>query len=589
MRRSRSTEPTATRPTVVLIGPESAGKSTLAAALTHVRSRAQNVAGSTLAVERYDADDRIYLDTPGVVHGIDTTSGRLGLELLDPPTDGSDATDGEDVADGEDVTDGGKPSDRDAVDADTVVLVVVRATHLDDELDHLLPVVRGRRGVVAVTGWDRVEDTLAARRAVDALAAAIGVPFVAMDARAPGPALDDLRVALDEPGTFTRGPVLVRAGWRIEPPPTLLEHPRLGPPVGLALLLTPAVAAVWTAIVLAGWVEPYVEGFAAPVAVWSDGLVWPLDEVVAGDYGLVTMGPLLLVWALPVVVVLALLLGVWRSSGLLDRLTTAVHPWVRPFGLTGRDLTRIVAGHGCNVPAVISTRSCSGCTRDATVGAIAFGAACSYQLAATLGVLTAAQAPGLLAPYLLALLGGALAHARLLARASGVDPAALDLHLLRGRAFLSRPTWSETWHEARSTLSHVTLRALPIFGAITVVASLLAAVGAVDVAARALGPVLAVLRLPAEAALPVALASVRKDGLLLLAEPSTVAQLDGPQLVAALLLAGALVPCLVTAATIWRERGTRIAGRLLVRQALGALLLAGAVSWLGWIWLQVWS
>lgn len=59
-----------------------------------------------------------------------------------------------------------------------------------------------------------------------------------------------------------------------------------------------------------------------------------------------------------------------------------LHPLLRPFGLSGRDLVRVMMGFGCNVPAVISTRSCSGCTRQTCISAIAFGSACSYQIAA---------------------------------------------------------------------------------------------------------------------------------------------------------------------------------------------------------------
>ena len=551
MRRS-STPPspppaTGTRP-LVLVGPESSGKSTLAGALTGTRSRAQNVAGSTLAIETYSDGARDIVDTPGIVHRIDAATTATALRALDQDAD---------------------------------VLLVLRATHLDDELAELLPVVAGRRGVVAVTNWDRVQDTVAARRALAGVAAATGVPFIALDARDGAAGVAELRAALADPGEFTRGPVLARVGWRIEPPPTILEHRWVGPIAGLTILLAPAIASVWLAITIADAIEPFVEAGLEPIAEAATRLPWPLADVIAGDYGLITMGPLLLVWALPVVVVLALLLGVLKASGLLDRLTTAVHPLVRPFGLTGRDLVRIVAGHGCNVPAVISTRSCSGCTRDATIGAIAFGSACSYQLGATLGVLAAAQRPALVVPYLSVLLGVALVHARLIARAEGTDPVSLDLHLLRGRAFLMRPQWTDIRREAGATLRHVTIKALPIFLAITVTASLLAATGLLERLARPLAPMMGLLRLPTEVALPVVLASIRKDGLLLLAEPGTVEILDGPQLLAALLLAGALVPCLVTALTIARERGRRIAARLLWRQAVGALLLAAVVSWGG--------
>jgi ferrous iron transport protein B len=544
------TTTTAALQPVVLVGAESAGKSTLAAALAGTRSRAQNVAGSTVAVERHDGPDRCYVDTPGIVHRIDAGTTRAALAAL-------------------------------RTEAEHTVLLVLRATHVDDELAELLPLVAGRAGVVAVTNWDRVDDTATARRALAAVSAATGVPFVPLDARTPGPWLQELQAALLAPGAFTTGPVLARAGWRVEPPPNLFEHGRVGPPLGLLVLLAPAIAAVWLAVTAAGAVEPHVERALAPLAAAATGLPFPLAAVLAGDYGLLTMGPLLLVWALPVVLVLAFLLGVARASGLLDRSTTAVHPLVRPFGLTGRDLVRVVAGHGCNVPAVVATRACSSCSRDATIAAISFGAACSYQLAATLGVLAAAGRPGLVGPYLAVLLGGALVHARLVARSRGVDPAQLDLALLRGRAFLSVPRWRDVRREAASTLSHVTLRALPIFLAIVVVASLLAASGALDAAGRALDPLLVALRLPPESALPVVVASVRKDGLLLLAEPRTVAALDDLQLLAALVLASALLPCLVTALTVARERGASMAARLLGRQAATVVLLAAAISWLG--------
>jgi ferrous iron transport protein B len=552
-----SDTPTTTRPPLVLVGAESSGKSTLAAALTGRRSRAENLAGSTVAVETFDGPDRTVIDTPGVIHRLDTASSELALAALD--------------------------------DRNVEVLLTLRATHLDDELAELLPVVAGRRGAVAVTNWDRVQDTVAARRALDGVSSATGVPFVPVDGRDPAGSLSRLTPALATPGRFTEGPVLARTGWRIEPPPTILEHRWLGPAAGLVTLLAPAIVSVWLAITFAGLIEPRVEALLEPAADAALSLPWLLPDVVAGDYGLVTMGPLILVWALPVVVMLALLLGALKTSGLLDRLTTAIHPLVRPFGLTGRDLVRIVAGHGCNVPAVISTRSCSGCTRDATIGAIAFGSACSYQLAATLGVLAAAQRPGLVVPYLAVLLTAALIHARFLARAQGIDPVSLDLHLVRGRAFLSRPSVGDVRREAQTTLRHVTVKALPVFIAITIIASLLSAAGLLQLAARPLEPVMTALRLPTEVALPVILASVRKDGLLLLAEPDTVASLDPAQLLAALVMAGALVPCLVTALTIARERGRRIAGRLLLRQAVGALLLTAAVSWIGYGLLEVWA
>lgn len=549
----RTHAPTTTDRFVTLVGAESSGKSTLAAALAGTRPRATNLPGSTIQLERLScADGTVLVDTPGLLHRGDTPAAQRTLAWLDEQ----------------------RP--------DATTLLVARATHLDDELATLLPLVAGRRGVLAVTGWDRVEETAAARRAVRAVAAAVGVPAVTLDARETA-GLPALSAALAAPGRFTDGPLLVRTGWRIEPPPTVLERRVLGPPLGLALLLAPAVAAVAAAWTVAGLAEGPVESAGEQLAAASSSWPTPLPALLAGDYGLGTMVPLLVVWALPAVTTLALLLGALKASGLLDRLTTAVHPLVRPFGLTGRDLVRVVAGAGCNVPAVLAARSCSSCSQVPTTGAIAFASPCSYQPAAALAVLAAAGRPLLLLPYLVVLLAGGLLHARWLTPTSQRTRGGhLDLHLLHGRAFLVRPRWRDVRREATTTLHHAAGRALPTFLAIAAVASLLAEAGVLDRAARVAAPLLAGLRLPADAALPIVLASVRKDGALLLAPTADV--LDAGQLLAALLLAGALLPCLVTAWTIAREQPLATTARLLGRQAVLALTLAAAVSWTVAVW-----
>ena len=180
-------------------------------------------------------------------------------------------------------------------------------------------------------------------------------------------------------------------------------------------MLTPAWVAVDAATRLADRIDPWVRARTGPLAGLLASWPQPLAEILAGDYGVVTMGPLLLVWATPVVVLHALLMGAYKASGLLDRLTSAMNPWLRPFGMTGRELARVVMGFGCNVPAVINARSSSPCSRSVCVSAIAFGSACSYQLGATLAVFAAAGRPELIVPYLLYLGATTLAYARLIA------------------------------------------------------------------------------------------------------------------------------------------------------------------------------
>ena len=88
-------------------------------------------------------------------------------------------------------------------------------------------------------------------------------------------------------------------------------------------------------------------------------------------------------------------------------------------------------------------------------------------------------------------------------------------------------------------------------------------------------------RLPSEAALPIVLASIRKDGLLLFAEPNTVSLLSPVQILTGVYLAGVLLPCLVTALTIAREQVFKFALQLMMRQAIAAIVFALILAWGG--------
>lgn len=173
------------------------------------------------------------------------------------------------------------------------------------------------------------------------------------------------------------------------------------------------------------------------------------------------MFPLLFVWALPTVLLYAFFLGFYKASGLLERISVALHPLVRPLGLEGRDLIRVVMGFGCNVPAVVNTRSCSACTRSTCVSAIAFGAACSYQFAATIGVFAAVQKPFLILPFLSYLILTTLIFSRF--NAAKAARSKRNLLVIENRTFLQMPNLKDVWREARTTLDGFFRQAIPVF------------------------------------------------------------------------------------------------------------------------------
>lgn len=549
--------------TILVVGKESVGKSQLVSSLTGRSAGETNFRGSTVFVERYRAGNVEYIDTPGILRSSDTETTRLALNEFA---------------------------------ANDVVLLVVQATSLDQDLEDMLPLVVGKRGAVVVTYWDKVGLGEAAHEALERLAADAGVVFIPVDARD----LSDrdkqqIAHALEAPPTFQKASLTARAGWWIEPKPGLLEHRVVGPLLGILLLFLPALTTIYGANAVADLLHPIVASWLEPVlvavnATWPDSLRILLT-VQQGEfgYGLLNMGPFLLVWALPTVLMFALILGAYKASGLIEQINVALHPLVRPFGLSGRDVVRVMMGFGCNVPAVISTRSCSSCSRGPAISAIAFGSACSYQLPATLAVLSAtAVATGTSAVlltwlFLAYLLVTTLVYLRLTSGAQARS--SLNVLMTSSRPFMQWPTVPAMWREGSGTVRQFLLQAIPVFVLICIAASLLAHAGVLDLASRVLGPVMGLFDLPAQAALTVVLASVRKDGIFLLAAGDGLSfPMTAAQALTAIYLAGVLLPCLVTAMTIARETGWKATSRLLMRQAGFATLFALTLAWGGrWV------
>ncbi|HAC64544.1 MAG TPA: GTP-binding protein [Cyanothece sp. UBA12306] len=535
------------RDCVVVIGQENTGKSQLIASLTGKSAYSDNFRGSTVACETYQSEAYTFIDTPGILYRSDSVTTRQALRQLQ--------------------------------ENDTVLLVV-KATDVDRDLADLLPLVADKRGIVVITFWDKLSSTIHHQQVVREWSKTSNLSIVTVDARYLTAEQQNFIVAaLREPHPFPPQWIPQRAGWHIQPQPTLLEHPNLGWLVAIALLLIPAIIAVWGANSFATLVDPVMQAAIASVIEPLSQLPIGLREILIGQYGLVTMGPLLFIWAMPTVVVYALFLGAYKASGLVERITITLDPLLRLFGLSGRDLVRVIMGFGCNVPAVINTRGCSSCSRGTCISAIAFGSACSYQFGATLGVFSAASLTYLVIPYLLYLTITTLIYTRIIS--SPTAKSTQNSLVIEGRAFLEFPRWSVIWREAKSTIQQFLFNAIPIFVIITIIASVLNWLGVIATLANIINPLMGWFNLPPEASLPIVLASIRKDGLLLFAEPETLAMLTPLQVLTGVYLAGVLLPCLVTLLTIMQEKSSRFALLMLGKQAIAAMVFSLFLAWGG--------
>lgn len=544
--------------TTIVCGLESVGKTQLLASLTGRLPMPENFRGSTLACETYRDGDLRWTDTPGLYRESETETARAALATL------SDAE---------------------------RVMVIVRADRALEELETLLPVVAGKTGFLVLTFADRLPTGTDRVQGAAELSASLGVPVFALDARRPTPMqIDALRAAAAAPEIeAARFPETLPSDLAAPFPARSLSERVLEkivshPLVALVLLFLPAGVAVVNANRFADWLYDPLSALLSPllehIATWPN----PLDALFGGDYGLVSMFPFLILYAAPTIVVFAGILAIYKSTGLIDRISVALHPWLRPFGIGGRDLVRVVMGFGCNVPAVIATRACSSCSRGACVSAISFGSACSYQLPATLAVFAAAGMAGMGLVYLAVLAVTTLIYLRF------TTPKALRLAnnalLLPESDPLQRPSWRGVWRELTNTLKDFATLAFPVFVVICFVAAGLSRIGFLDGMAKVLTPVMALFHLPGEAATAVVLGSIRKDGLAIGLLDSDWGALkvglETPaQVLTAVYLAGVLLPCLVTLFAIGKEMRWKFAAKLCGRQMAWAAGFSLVIAWVG--------
>ena len=548
---------------VVLAGLESVGRSSLLSALTGRVAESAALTDTNLYCEHYRDASWEWVDTAGLVTGSDA------FALKDALT---------------------------SVESAETVLLVLRANRAAKELTSLLPILNSKKVAVALTFRHQLtfKDDQEKQKAIASWNDKLGVPVTLLDGRSlDATELADLRtsvmqakpmnpISMDELSAFEEKQR--RLGEQT------LERMLGFAPIGILLLFVPAWISVTKANALADHLYDSIELLLGPLVSWFNTLPEPLAVTMGGDYGIFAMFPFLLLYALPTILIFTGLIAIYKSTGLVDRLSYGVHRWLKPFGLGGRDLVRVVMGFGCNVPAVVATRSCSGCSRGACVSAICFGSACSYQLPATLAVFAAAGFAWLAAWYLAILAITSLVYLRL------TTPTELrharNEMLLPELGHLQLPDWQAVARDVIQTIREFLVIALPIFLGICIVAGLLQWSGVLNSLTRSLAPVMAIFNLPSESALAVVLGAVRKDGIAIGLLNGDMESLKVPMdtsihVLTAVYLAGVLLPCLVTVLTVAKEMGTQFAMKMLGRQACFAAGSAICIAWIGTLILSI--
>jgi ferrous iron transport protein B len=537
--------------TVVLVGLESSGKSSLFRIFTGQQTGDEtNFRGSTVKCRRAKIKNQPWeiVDTPGIKVKDDSLTTKLAMVELNK--------------------------------AD-VVLLVVRGTHATSELKSLLFEIkeilkRFKTGLI-ITFADKCPDEI--KTFAEFCKSQLGIPSITINAR-----LENLesRSYLFDLIDSAQTPQLIQI-TKFKPPELAVVSPQetfyekkiFGPVLAIFSMILLFGLPIYAAYILASWLQPVIdENFVNSMTEKLNVLFASnqfLASILLGKYGVLTLGWYSFLWAFPVVLFVAVSVAVAEETGLKDRITTALDGWLRFFGLSGRDLIPILTGFGCNVVAVYQSRNCSSCTRKNCVSLITFGAACSYQIGASLSLFNVAGKPWLFIPYLfltfvIGVLHTKIWHMRAVASSNYTNVA--------DRAFLQMPSFKSVWWRVKATVKQFLLRAMPIFLIICVVSSILVYLGAMEKLVGVFNPLAKLLQLPQEVVPGILFSIIRKDGLLMLNESggAVIKQLSTGQLFLLVYLASTFTACMVTIWTVGKEMGLKYTFKLVGSQMLSSII-----------------
>ncbi|WP_163582887.1 FeoB small GTPase domain-containing protein [Gracilibacillus saliphilus] len=542
---------------VMLVGCESVGKSGLFRHLTgEKRALTSNVKGSTIAALTASCkrNSSIRLtDLPGLQFDMDSTNTQLTIDHLAEKQ---------------------------------TILLVVKATELKEELTQLQKELnlKGKQVAIVATHQDKYQPSNAEQQRVQAL---LQVPVVWVNARKMDQAEQEKVITcIEHAGTWAvTASILHFLPSSPNPVNKLIPMFRLrvvGPILALLIILAMFAVPVFAAYLFVTWLEPITDQYLlTPITIWLEQTPVFLANVLVGDYGVITLGWYSFLWAFPVVLLISITTTITEEIGIQEHLTNSLDPWLRNIGLTGRDLLPVITGFGCNVVAVMQSRSCSSCTRVSCVSMLAFGSACSYQIGATLSIFNAAHAPLLFIPYLFLLFVVGAIHTRIWNRTT-----TNELTRIASLPYLQGINWSSFWWKVSGVIKQFLLQAMPIFLLICLTASVLETVGVLSIFSWLAMPLLYLSSLPTDAAPGLIFSFIRKDGLLVLNEGqgSLLMDMSISQIFILVYLASTLSACLVTLFTIGRElrwkNALSIAWKQMLTSVVSAAFLAAGLYFL---------
>lgn len=315
------------------------------------------------------------------------------------------------------------------------------------------------------------------------------------------------------------------------------------------------------------------EIFIPRITAWSASLPWVAQDLLAGEFGILTMGfRYAFGIILPIVGTFFFVFAILEDSGYLPRLAYWADGLMKKIGLNGRAVIPLTLGLGCGTMAVVVTRTLETVReRVAATFLLALAIPCSAQLGLIMAVLSGDPR-------------SLLVWALLVSVVFLAAGAALNVVLPGGRAAffmelppLRMPKLYAIFQKTLARLKWYFLDVIPVFVAVSVILWLLRETGLLQCMSDGLAPAAGLLGLPPQLAVVFLYGFFRRDygaaGLFDLYRSGAVS--EGQMLVAAVVLT-LFLPCLAQLAMMIRERGVIVSAAtalLVMALAFGTGLL----------------
>ncbi|MDY0293401.1 MAG: ferrous iron transport protein B [Candidatus Methanomethylophilaceae archaeon] len=355
--------------------------------------------------------------------------------------------------------------------------------------------------------------------------------------------------------------------------------PSTGLPILIAVFFSIFLIIVYVGSALAEAVEAAYDMLVGTALV-------DIGRMLAGDLGEAVMRGIdesiraILGLVIPYIMVFYLILGILEDSGYLPRVVVLLDRLMHRFGLHGGSVISLVVGIGCNVPAILSTRSlASRREKLITCTMIVMAVPCSAQMAIIMGA-TATHAGILYAFGILMMLGAlAVVLGVLLNRFLKKEPSNLAMELPDLVVPQARNVLFKMWYRIKDFF----FIAFPLLVVGSIVVEIMMQFGALDIIVDPLAFItVGMLGLPAVTIIAFIVGILRKEaavgmlGILTVGGIPLIDVMTPDNFVVFGVVMAVYMPCLATIVVMGRELGWRDTLAVSVLSITIAILL-GAV------------